>query len=548
MTTAARAASSDDRTRSGYVIVFPKFSDGYNCRRLRVISWTPFIDPLVVGIARTWRSNLLLFGYPLVMDLVKHSRIWLDLLAPEICWQIAACVAGQFWEHENRSLGPSFSTSLLSLAETSPVQRDAVLWALSHKFELGWGRVIHADRWFRIFACKVQCVELCWKQQCCYGFVTEAVKFPSLRSLRIGDDRKLLLATQCAMPSLRRLHLELRREQHVPLVVKVLSDLSVSDLSLLCGTRTCYFNMMKRAGSTSLSLPCLLSLQLGCLKCNDLEDIALEWPIFGSTPSLRKLKLKRCELQVNPSAFSQLRNLESVEIERNVNALKLATLLGCSVTALLHPVNHPLDSIQISRLSSCPRLSEFNAFLSAGAEEALPTISSSLQSLWVLHSHCKPGIVWDWRPGLLPRIVLNAPHLSSLYIYSARMPLLEVLSVMRLLGSKLKEFGVSVVGQEEPAWKYLLRIMETAGECNTSLQELEVRAGRKWIGFGVEEAELLINSFLHLSKRAPRLDARSLAEFIATRQSEHRRCTALKDLARFVKEPYNLLASRRAFF
>lgn len=174
------------------------------------------------------------------------------------------------WEHENRSLGPSFTTSPLCLAETSPVQRDAVLWTLSHKFELGKGQVVHPERWFRIFASKVQTVEL-WKQESCYGFVTEAVNFASLRSLRIGDDRKLLLETKCAMAPLRCLHLELRREPNAELVVKVVSRLNVSDLLLLCGTRRCYINQMKRAGSTSLSLPGLLFVQLGCLRCNEHE-------------------------------------------------------------------------------------------------------------------------------------------------------------------------------------------------------------------------------------------------------------------------------------
>lgn len=62
--------------------------------------------------------------------------------------------------------------------------------------------------------------------------------------------------------------------------------------------------------------------------------------------------------------------------------------------------------------------------------------------------------------------------------------------------------------------------MEAARDCNTPLQELEVKAGRKAIELGVEEAELLVNMFLRLSKRALLPDVSSVAEFIPRQQSE----------------------------
>lgn len=472
----------------------------------------------------------------------NRRRIWLDDLPPDVCERIAAWVGRTYLQ----SYAVEYSTSLLQLAETSHSQRDAVIAVFLNKFELTNRTALHAERWSWIFWSRMRCLQVevdhNVKDQFKVGnLVHTLMHSPSLSRVIIRDDWSVMWATRYATASLRSLQISLYRSLNVRPVVLALSCLNLCELQMQChSSPECYFIKLQQEGSESLSFPQLVSADL-CCNLHESHEGKLKWPIFGSVPVLRELKLSCPNTEVHGDALCQLAALDSLELAQGLGGLQLAAQMGHSITKVSSQTD-AVDAVDISKLSACPRLSSLVVRLNPGAELALPAVASSLHTLSATFSRQRNALFdeWEplgeWEPGLMLGIVLNAKKLRYFDVRGVRVSEQELVAVLKHMGPRLEGFSTSVIGQGEPPWKRLLKLMTTMSEYNGSLkifhgdfQSLDVEE------VSDTDAKELVDALSHLRKRAPGLvtgkySVANLVSFIVNHQSEDRRCQALEDL------------------
>lgn len=297
----------------------------------------------------------------------------------------------------------------------------------------------------------------------------------------------------------------------------------------------CHFERLQLEGSGSLPFRRLVSAELCCDR-HQCQGGSLKWPIFGALPALRKLRVA-CgpKIHVRPDALPQLATLDSLEMTQGLHSLRLAAKIGHSVTKVCSQTD-AVEAVDISKLSSCPRLSSLLIRINPGAEVALPAVVSSLQKLSVTVLRHRNELLGAWWHGLMLNIVVSAKDLRYLDVRGVRVSEGELVAILKHMGLRLEGFCTSARGQEEAPWKRLLKLMKTLSEHNGSLKIFH----GDFQSTDIEEvsdtdAKELVDALHHLRKRAPGLKTgkycvANLVRFIVKHQSGDLRCQTLTDL------------------
>lgn len=488
-------------------------------------------------------------------ETLPSHRIWLDELPPEVGVRVAEFLttAAIDYSYVRRRC----TEALLSLAETSPAQRHAVLAAINYSVLLDDDMAQQAGRWAQVFSSDVESLEVeFFFQGHCPENQDESSKLfgailrqSSLRRLAMDDTWTQLWGLRKAVLTLRRLHLTLFDTFNIRPLLCALTGLFLKKLHLECacadsGSGECYFLSMVRDGSQSLPLYDLVTLSLSCGGGHNNGEAA-EWPIFGSLPRLRDLSLG---IGVQTEALPQVRALKYVQIRYVKGGASLGARIGQPVTQILSP-QCELDSEGLLSLTACPKLAYLSVRLKQGAEENLHKIAGSLELLTLSfgcsdESEGGPCCYGEPVLGSLLRAVHQAPNLRFLFIDQARIRLSEVVAMLKHLGTRLERVGLSVDKQDEPRWKRLMVVMETIGKYNRSLTFLGCRGeSPEEVDMSEEEAQVLFERLVRLQRQLPNLDTGSLGFCMLHMQKEEKRGKAHKALTLFAERRARLDAN-----
>lgn len=475
--------------------------------------------------------------------------IWLDLLPQELAEKIAHTVSGG-----NRTV------DALQLAQTSTLQRRAVVSALFGSFTLRGYNSENESAWISCFIPEVRKVAVgrlyAGLETRLRTQVSVLSSGPCLTSAKIPDDPVLLHAVGRAT-CLRELTV-LDTDTTWPgmsatrLLLQTLSGLSLRKLDLHCSmpwNSTCMFTRIAQNGDCLLANCCPNLTSFGSL-CACSHDNHPFWTIWSSFPHIREISLER-----DPPDWliPRLRTLKSARIRCTTDAtaaLRLAKRLGPSVTFVYVGSNWSVAQRDLEVISECKNLSGLRMVVDEGTEcsveKALPAVSglNSLALSWKF-AHRRPlkrevkywplsergrkkrfshDRLCDVTIGTMMSIVQRMPALASLDILRVRISVAEVGSILKHLGGQLRHFGVSFNDQHEPAVERFRIILETIVERNRDLRS--VSAGKERMPDfllidKIEERFLTAEQTLQLRK------AKNLLHFLTRRV---RKCVPFFDM------------------
>lgn len=422
-------------------------------------------------------------SYEIATQSRLYSGNWLDELPLEVCTRIA--VFARRVEISNDQ-----SPAVLNLAEVSEKMRIAVVEAFSHELRFP---VEEEHRWERLFWNGIRKLTTdCFLNKS----VSRLLKSPTLRSATIPNLSAYLEAISRA-PRLIALSVEFADRsplesfnQSVRILLTSLKALNVRELHLKC-VGICIFKDVFRSQEAWLELaglcPKLSVLVIVCIcSCAEVELSQF----VNNLRSLRKFTFNR---PVSKRTILSLQNIESVSL-RHVWDGGLSMQEQCDVAV---KIGKPVTGIEssffplcsrpslvtedgVASLSNCIRLSELDMHLIAGAERRFPALRElrSLRLRWengYVDGLCSREEEYHSPdPQFFTRVVDMAPNLKTLCLFKVRISLKDIRYLLSKTASSLEVFGTSIAGQEEPAEKRIVAVINVLGKHSHSLQKLEI--------------------------------------------------------------------------
>lgn len=451
-------------------------------------------------------------------------NIWLDLLPPELRTRIAIHVSNGKQNED-----------ALHLAESTPLQRSAVLSALQNKLTVSEPQ--HVSRWTAIFHSSIR--HVCFVKHVsfpswCTPHPLSLLSAPTLHRAEISDSSHFLQAIAHSQ-SLRLLRICVQGGANTDLLLGTLRTLRLTELQLWCtekSMRRCPIREMSLVVDQphAIAAACdgLTALRMHCYHGDPI------WELLPTFPTLRKVIV---ESKVPETVLPLLRRLESVQIIGANGTLALARQLGSVVTLLV--TSEHVDAEAFSELAeSCPRLSDIEFIVAEGVEEALFEAAqwmSGLRSLklrWAEPSEWGPrGHKWNvakfcgMNSWVMRRAVGLMPELDSLDLLYVRVEMEQLEAMLKKTGRRLKHFGTSIADQEEPPLERLSLLLNAVIAYNPELESLNLDSVRtdQMAMLGIMQHEnatvrarqrVMLSTSLKLLKRAaPLLDVEKIEEW-----------------------------------
>lgn len=443
----------------------------------------------------------------------------------------------------------------LSLAETSPVLRDAVLEILSHTICITAENSDLLPRWDAIARDCVQTLSFCSEQTTNSAVdwsqitaplspsIFNLLRAPALKRVEIYDERTMLTALQDS-PTVQELLVRIEGLAPTSLLRCVIQSLGLHRLELECHQSTieCPIQDLHFTSSIlssyhehapfALHPPnhtwCrnLRSLRINCSAPQHPDYLADYIPLFPNLVEVTVGNVGRSFQEAYPLQF--LQRLTSVRIIHARRGFGLALNLAHRVTAL-HFCQRALSSSDLSQLSACPNICDLRVNVFYGTDDALRNMLTTLRKLTILEL-CweKPRRPRTYRLGR----ILRRPHtefsLSDGFLSTAltkdttpnlkELQLIGVMSneelsnILRNMGHKLTAFVVSVCKQGE---KPLGRAAHVLASLALNCPELRVFKTFDDLGSLREhdnpdlcnDARQVLASLRLLQQRAPHLNA-----------------------------------------
>lgn len=400
--------------------------------------------------------------------------IWLDLLPAEIRVRIATLVSSR-----------TQCEDALHLAETTPLQADAVVSALDYSVEID--HTIESDRWTSIFRPAVRRVYFSpWIMSLDPskpGPLSLLVR-PTLRCAIINS-HSVVLSTIRFSKSLRRLRIYTDQRCDVPLLIDTLGALNLNELQLWCTEKIPSLCPIMLLARNELRKATLSS------KCNSITALRIHCPhrepIWNLMPCFRGLNRLIIESNHVPETlYPTLLGLKDVHIMGIRNAYDLAIKLKSVVTKL--QTSQLLDAEMFEQLLEvCPRLTSLEIGAVEGIEHGIKRVARSLEGLRILKLRWEEPTEWHPRehrynvaqfatvtPGLIAESLKFMVDLESIDLLSVRVGMDEVERVLSSCGRRLKHFGFSFADQDETPFDRLLGILDIVRRCNPEIRSLEL--------------------------------------------------------------------------
>lgn len=458
-------------------------------------------------------------------NIPRFAELWLDLFPTDVCERIALHVSNS-----------RPTTDALHLAETTPMQRSAVLSSLDHTLRINRAIGIdHSARWAALFARDSPRTLVC--EPLVPTDFQDLLAFPQLRAVSIPFDQACL-RTIAAASSIRELHLTVRgsfsQELFDTIRKSKLDKLTISSEEV---GNVCPLGILKvmDGGTAPLRIACehirFVDIECCCLQRTSHAPWAfLKLPLPQGT---REMILRE---SVPDTEMSYLRRqLESVRIRRypkigarSFNALATALYFGGSVKEFTHFL--PLGRSEILTLANtCSNIETLEIMLKPGTERWLPNAIKRLRSLRVMRLSWMRGRWLDdddvdrgpcfVKPETLVATIRNAQKLTELQLRGVRTSVREVGKILSML-PELRVLWLKFGCQDEHTFSRLEAILHLVIRHNTELREIRSREwGCDFTGFvGVEEIEeqgrRLHAALDRLEMSAPNVDSSFLRKFV----------------------------------
>lgn len=386
------------------------------------------------------------------------------------------------------------------------------------------------------------------------------LSLPSLRRLHISDHPKIFTAA-VHLSSVRELTVDILGYMPPKELFEAFSRLRLVKLSTICrhglafspspGPFRCPFQDREISASdsdlVSKSLPYLKTIEI-CCKCYGRRKAAF-WGVLPSLKTLKEVAFRwdSPAVRVPKETIRFLSMRDSVRITSSRYAYQLASLIGGSVSEITSldplPAAHGLftresttlfTTEQVHNFRNYPRLRTLRIKIREGADVVLPEVVQRLPELNRLELWWVPSGLEEREPckysgyrfvtaqlGVMLRTIASARQLSKLCIARVRIPLTEMVRILKLIGRQLREFETSICDQEESPYDRLEAILLTTAEHNTELRELEVldmeqvggpMPSDEWRG----QARRVLGRLHFLEKRAPNLVVSRLEQAMQT--------------------------------
>lgn len=467
-----------------------------------------------------------------VFDLLPRRRtrtvkLWLDVPPQDVRNRIAGHV----------SEAGRQTDSLLSLARSSPLQREAVLSVLSYSLCVNTSlRSSDLAAWVDVFQHDIRQLVLVLhnykrlnvfpdvllkeyvvpKELQASVFATPAPTLfsaPYLRRIEVVSGPWVVDAIKLSS-SVRHISLFMQNEVDLgdPSLEDILQALAslqqnLKSLALTCiapSQERCPFHKLLQMYSSGHSLadvcPFLTSLSLSCSNENRLQrgrhcNAAVTF-LWRCLPTLRSLHDVAIKGELSDDMIPMLRGIQSVRLLSH-KALHVAMKLGHCVRVLrTSEIVHP-GIVEISGLARCVNLEVLELALRKGAElEFFPALRQlkSLRSLTLRWRNCDQFLGTDGRlvhqnfpqtpnsvnkGDMLLRIVEDAPLLSELSLIDVQMPVSPMVTIVERMGKRLKHLTLAFVSESFASsmdrCKELPALMEAIGEYVLGLRSLDIR-------------------------------------------------------------------------
>lgn len=452
----------------------------------------------------------------------KSTVIWLDLLPRDLCTRVAICL---------RSGASAYSPSLLSLAESSSLQRQYVASSLSCHLRGERERSTslklapqntNLARWVRVFAGNI-------KQLSCFPLSKPSLHLlrePTLYKAEIFDTYDALHAV-AETASIRHLTLIMqpRTESRPQLIHTVLEELNLTTLKLRClkyDVDNCLFAEHPYWKIALYSNTNLTSLQIQC-SCN--HPIHPIWDICNSflapRSSIEELAIDQAATATLPdSVHHYLQSLRSINVESGNAPVSRLAVISSQIFSLRS--NLYFDVSALKQLSLFDHVRDLRIGLAKGAERGLASLTGALPNLVSLHLRSRQGhSVSEDDTGTILDGVKNAPMLRSLHLITICVAKDELEAILRHMGPQLQDFATTI---DEKIFTELgkMETLLTAAAChNHSLQQFNLHST---LSFGsvpchwpsvCRRAPSIRAAYSRLRRWAPEMCSWSLERYLA---------------------------------
>lgn len=313
----------------------------------------------------------------------------------------------------------------------------------------------------------------------------------SLHTVHISDDPRLLRAISFNK-SIRSLHIDVRNNVSIPLLLNTLSSLKLTALIVNIDVQVslnCPFHPANPNKITPSQLheacPLVTALFVKCSHTHTPEECP-QLALMAEFPSLEIAVVDK-DSPPPQAVIPLLRRIPKVNILFTKNSLQLAAALGPNIIRLR--IAELLDEQQIASIIRCPHLIELALNLRASGNSALLKLCCSLKSLqslrvtyewegiYALHSRMRKwwlGLPLVWTAGIYPHIARSVPNLSNLVLPKASVPFTQLEEILKMTGQRLKTLALSVFDQDIPPVDYCERLLYTVWKFNPKLRQLSL--------------------------------------------------------------------------
>lgn len=442
----------------------------------------------------------------------SHRQLWLDRLPEEIRERIATYASrGQQTD------------SALSLAESSELQRQAVLAVLSFEFVLPKeGTLIR--RWSAVFSGRVRKITMGNRYPPLTYTPVQLFEAPTLCSAEVQvSDNPAALRVLSKSTSLREICITIPSWEDCLMELESISKLNLTSLRFICKNGSeCVMDRLLQSDRAATALrEKVTGLNFACgldHECPPLQRIR-------ELPALRELVLGYFTVVPN-EAVPYLRDLDSVKMISH--DWSLSHRIGASLKGLDLRHLRCVASEHFVKLKGCPRLEKLQCQVRDGDEMLLVETVKCLPNMRDLVVTWKSGAsaggagaeekLCDVVDGTMLQMVQRLPNLESLRLFNVRVAAKEVRSILEHMGTQLRSFGISPGGRDDADISVVQAILVSLIAYNPEVRQVSLSLDSlRGVPPTIDERLLQraseVRSLIHLLERsAPLLESGDLQE------------------------------------